>query len=110
MYVNSTEKLAKETPIQKFWNLSGRNIISDYEFLPSILNTFTVGTERYYSKYYNVNDAEGFIRSSIMIAVWFYDAFEETFADIENWEITESLYTYLYSYKLSRQKQLFLLL
>ena len=30
-----------------------------YEFLLSILNAFTVGTEEYYPKCYNVNDAKG---------------------------------------------------
>ena len=35
-----------------------RDIISDYEFLPLILNAFTVGIEKYYPKCYNVNDAK----------------------------------------------------
>ena len=38
---------------------SGKDIISDYEFLPSILNDFTVGTEEYYPKYYNVDNVKG---------------------------------------------------
>ena len=37
---------------------SGRDIISDYEFLLSILNAFTVGTEEYYPECYNVNNAK----------------------------------------------------
>ena len=48
-----------QTTIQKIWNFSGRDIISDYEFLLSILNAFTVGTEEYYPKCNNVNDAKG---------------------------------------------------
>ena len=31
----------------KLWNLSGRDIISDYEFLNSTLNAFNVGSEEY---------------------------------------------------------------
>ena len=42
--------------IQKLWNFSGRDIISDYEILLSILNAFTVGTEEYETKCYKVND------------------------------------------------------
>ena len=45
--------------ILKLWNFSGRNIISDYEFLLSILNAFAVETEEYYPKCYKVNDAKG---------------------------------------------------
>ena len=36
----------------------GRDIISDYEFLLSILNAFTVDTEDYYPRRNNVNDAK----------------------------------------------------
>ena len=36
----------------------GRDIISDYEFLLSILNAFTVGTEECYPRCNNVNDAK----------------------------------------------------
>ena len=35
---------------------SGRNIVSDYEFLLLVMNAFTAGTEEYYPKSYNVND------------------------------------------------------
>ena len=34
-------------------------MISDYEFLLSILSAFIVGTEKYYPKCNNVNDAKG---------------------------------------------------
>ena len=37
-----------------------RYIISDYEFLLSFLNAFTVEPEEYYPKSYNVNDAISF--------------------------------------------------
>ena len=44
---------------QQLRNFSGRDIISDNEFLLSVLNAFTVGTEKYYPKRYNVNDTKG---------------------------------------------------
>ena len=45
---------------QKFEiSASRKDIISDYEFLPSILNDFTVGTEEYYPKYYEVDNVKG---------------------------------------------------
>ena len=47
MYVNSNSKAFK-------FQLK---IISDYEFLLSILNAFTVETEEYYPKCSNANDA-----------------------------------------------------
>ena len=45
--------------IQKLWNFSGRDIISDYEYLLSNVNAFTVNTGKYYSNCNNVNDAKG---------------------------------------------------
>ena len=36
--------------------ISAEDIISDYEFL----NAFTVGTEEYYPRYYDVNDTKCF--------------------------------------------------
>ena len=39
--------------ILKLWNFSGRDIISDYEFLLSTLHAFTVGT-----KCYKMNDTK----------------------------------------------------
>ena len=62
--LNSTDKLAKEwlTYVNSYsetLNSSGRDVISDYEILLSILNAFTVSTEDYYRKCYNVNDAKG---------------------------------------------------
>ena len=50
MYVNSNSKTLK---------FQRRDIISDYEFLPSNLNAFTVGAEEYYAKCYKVNDGKG---------------------------------------------------
>ena len=50
MYVNSNSKTLK---------FQRRDIISDHEFLPSVLNAFTVDTEEYYPKCYNMNDAKG---------------------------------------------------
>ena len=47
MYVNSNSKALK-------FQLK---IISDYEFLLSILNAFTVDTEEYYPRCSNVKDA-----------------------------------------------------
>ena len=44
------------TAILKLWNFSGRDIISDFEILLSILNTFIIGTEEYEPKCYKVND------------------------------------------------------
>ena len=41
MYVNNNSKILK---------FQWRDVISDYEFLLSILNAFTVGTEEYYPK------------------------------------------------------------
>ena len=49
MYVNSNSKAFK-------FQLK---IISDYEFLLSILNAFTVDTEEYYPRCNNVNDVKG---------------------------------------------------
>ena len=49
MYVNRNSKTLKFQRI---------DTILDYEFLLSILNAFTVGTEEYYIKCYNVNDAK----------------------------------------------------
>ena len=46
------------TVIVKLWNYSERDIISDHEFLLSILNAFTDGTEEHYLKYYKVNNVE----------------------------------------------------
>ena len=43
----------------KNFEISTRDIISDYEFLFSILNVFTVGTEECYPKCYHVNDVKG---------------------------------------------------
>ena len=54
----------------KNFEISIRDIISDYEFLFSILNAFTVGTEEYYPKCYNVNDVKGL--QILMIVVSFY--------------------------------------
>ena len=56
---------------KNFRNFSRRDVISDYEFFISTLNVSTVGTEEYYPKCYNVNDAKG-LQFSIMIAVLFY--------------------------------------
>ena len=50
MYVNSNSKTLK---------FQQRDIISEYEFLLSVLNAFIVGTEEYYPKCYNVSDAKG---------------------------------------------------
>ena len=50
MFVNSNSKALKFT--RKRYHFS-------YEFLLSVLNAFTVGTEEYYPKCNNVNDAEG---------------------------------------------------
>ena len=58
------------TEILKLRNFSGRDIISDCEFLLSILNAFTANTEKYCPKCYMANDAKTF-KSSIMIAVSF---------------------------------------
>ena len=47
---------------QRMMNLCKSNlgdIISDYEFLLSILNAFTVGIEEHYTRCNNVNDAKG---------------------------------------------------
>ena len=55
----ATEKWMYETAIPKFWNFSGGNIISDYEFLFPILNAFTDGMEDYYARCYKANDANG---------------------------------------------------
>ena len=44
---------------QQFKNFRERDITSDYDFLLTILNGFTVGTEEYNPKCYNVNDAKG---------------------------------------------------
>ena len=49
----------RKKQFKSFWNFRGRDIISDYEFLLSILNAFTVGTEEYYPRCNNVNDAKG---------------------------------------------------
>ena len=49
----------RKAEIQKLWNFSGRDNISDYEFLLSVLRAFTVATEVYYPKCNNVNDAKG---------------------------------------------------
>ena len=62
--LNGSEKLAKERwmYVNSNWKtlkFQRRDIISDYEFLLSILNIFAVGTEEYYPKCYNVNDAQG---------------------------------------------------
>ena len=50
MYVSSNSKTSK---------LQQRDVISDYKFLLSILNTFTVDTEEYYPKCYNLYDEKG---------------------------------------------------
>ena len=59
----STEKLAKERLMyvssnSEAFKFQQRDIISDCEFLLSILNAFTVSTKEYYSKCCNVNDAK----------------------------------------------------
>ena len=44
---------------EQFKNFRERDVTSDYDFLLTILNGFTVGTEEYHPKCYNVNDAKG---------------------------------------------------
>ena len=61
------------TEIPKLRNSSGRDFISDCEFLLLILNAFTADTEEYYPKCYKVYDAKGlqiFYHDCSIIYVW----------------------------------------
>ena len=58
--MNSLEKLGNvRKSNSKTLKFQWRDIISDYEFLLSILSTLTDGTEQYYPNCYNVNDVKG---------------------------------------------------
>ena len=52
----SQRKMNERKQKSKTLKFQQRYIISDYEFLLSFPNAFTVEPEEYYPKYYNVND------------------------------------------------------
>ena len=59
MQTNQRMMNVREKQFKSFEISGEEDIISDYEFLLSILNAFTDGTEEYYPRCNNVNDAKG---------------------------------------------------